>query len=152
MPAETDETKRSIMTRLLEENGLSGTSRLYREAERSSLTATATDGVYRLDANEHPRESVLDVYGPGYIVQAEEVGAGLAFIDSASPNWQETVEMRTLRASQDARTASNRVEVEVTVDEILSQGGLIYPVESVAVEKAWYFTLPAGSIEVRSVP
>jgi hypothetical protein len=149
---EIDEAKRSIMSRLLEENGLTGTSRLYREAERSSLAATGEEGVYRLDANDHPRESVLDVYGPGYIVQAEEVGAGLAFIDSASPNWQETVEMRTLRASQDARAASNRVEVEVTVDEILSQGGLIYPVESVAVEKAWYFTLPAGSIEVRSVP
>lgn len=152
MPAEIDEAKRSIMNGLLEENGLSGTTRLYREAERASLAATGTEGVYRLDANAHPSESVLDVYGPGYIVQAEEVGAGLAFIDSASPNWQETVEMRTLRASQDARAASDRVEVEVTVDEILSQGGLIYPVESVAVEKAWYFTLPSGFIEVRKVP
>jgi hypothetical protein len=152
MPAQTDEAKQSVMRALLEENGLTTASRLYRETENASLAATDRDGVYRLDANAQPSESVVDIYGAGYIMQAEEAGPGLAFIDSASPNWQETVEMRTLRASQEARAASDRVEVEVSVEEILNQGGLMYPVESVAVEKAWYFTLPSGFVEVRRVP
>jgi hypothetical protein len=56
-------------------------------------------------------------------VQADQVGPGLAFAESASPNWLETME--------------------------LEQGGRTYPAESVTVERAWYFTLPAGSIDVR---
>lgn len=43
------------------------------------------------------------------------------------------------------------MEVEVRLQDILDQGGLVYPVESVTVERAWYCTLPAGSIEVRPV-
>ena len=153
MPNPPDEPTRSVLSRLLDENGLTGQSRLFREAERASLTATDTPGRYRLDANAHPSESVIDVYGPGYVVQAEEIGPGLAFAESASPNWQETMEMRTLRATGAARHTgeADRVEVEVSIDDILRQGGLMYPVESVEVERAWYFTLPAGSIEVREV-
>ena len=37
------------------------------------------------------------------------------------------------------------------LQDILRQGGLIYPVESVTVERAWYCTLPADGIEVRQV-
>jgi hypothetical protein len=154
MPTPPDEVSRSVLAQLLEERGLSGESRLFREAERGSLIATDTPGRYRLEANAHPSESVVDVYGgPGYVVQAEEIGPGLAFAESASPNWQETIEMRMLRANESARQrgAPDRVEVEVRVDDILSQGGLMYPVESVEVERVWYFTLPLGSIEVREV-
>ena len=148
-----DEAKQSILSRLLEEHGLTGDSRLFREAERSSLSATDTPGSYRLAANASPSESVIDVYGPGYLVQAEQVGPGLAFAQSASPNWQETMEMRTLRAAGNARQteSGDHVAVEVRLEDILSQGGLMYPVESVMVERAWYFTLPQGSIEVHAV-
>ena len=153
MPTPSDASTQSVLAKLLEEHGLTGESRLFREAERSSLVATDTPGRYTLTANAHPGDSVIDVYGPGYVVQAEEVGPGLAFAESASPNWQQTMEMRTLRASRSAResAAADRVEVEVRVADILSQGGLMYPVESVEVERAWYFTLPKGSIEVREV-
>jgi hypothetical protein len=148
-----DAAKQSILTRLLAEHGLTGESRLFREAERTSLSSTDTPGSYRVAANANPSESVIDVYGPGYLVQAEQVGPGLAFAESASPNWQETMEMRTLRASgATGRTEDgDRVAVEVRLEDILSQGGLMYPVESVMVERAWYFTLPQGSIEVRAV-
>jgi hypothetical protein len=106
--------------------------------------------VYSLAANASPSESVIDVYGPGYVVQAEQVGAGLAFAESASPDWQETMELRTLRASPDTvRSSRDRVEVEVRLTDILRQGGLIYPVESVTVERAWYCTLPDGKVDVR---
>lgn len=117
---------------------------MYREAERASLTPAETPGAYRLAANARPSESVVDIYGPGYVVQAEQVGPGLAFAESASPNWQETMELRALQAA-----SGDRVEVEVRLEDLLRQGGLMYPVESVTVERAWYFTLPQGSIEVR---
>jgi hypothetical protein len=150
MPTQRDEATHAVLLRLLEENHLSDDTRLYREAERGSLTATATPGVYRLAASAHPRETLVDVYGPGYPVQAEEVGAGLAFAESASPGWQETKELRALQADLSrAGAESDHVEVVVRLADLLEQGGAMYPVQSVAVERAWYFTLPSGSIEVR---
>lgn len=153
MAPQRDPTNEAVLTRLLEDNHLSDDSLLYREAERSALLATTTPGVYRLKANPRPGESVLDAYGQGYVVQAEQLGPGLAFVQSAAPNWQETMELRALRAGKTTAAASgDRVEVEVRLGDVLGQGGLMYPVESVTVERAWYFTLPQGSIEVREVP
>ena len=150
MTIQRDDATQAILTRLLEEHRLAGDARLYREAMRESLIPTGQPGVYSLAANASPSESVIDVYGPGYVVQAERVGRGLAFAESASPNWQETMELRTLRASPDkVRASKDRVEVEVRLSDILRQGGLIYPVESVTVERAWYCTLPDGKVDVR---
>jgi hypothetical protein len=150
MPTQRDEATQGILLRLLEAHHLSGDTRLYREAERASLSATGTPGVYRLAANVHPRETVVDVYGPCYPVQAEELGAGLAFAESPSPGWQETKELRALKAGVNrAAVEADHVEVEVRLADLLEQGGAMYPVQSVAVERAWYFTLPSGSIEVR---
>ena len=150
MPTQRDEATQAILRRLLEEHHLSGDTRLYREAERASLAATATPGVYRLAASAHPRETLVDVYGPGYLVQAEEVGAGLAFAESASSGWQETKELRALQAGLNPAAAeADHAVVEVRLADLLEHGGAMYPVQSVAVERAWYFTLPSGSIEVR---
>ena len=53
------------------------------------------------------------------------------------------MEMRAMRATRTSKArAADRVEVEIRLGDILQQGGLIYPVESVTVEKAWYCTLP----------
>ena len=71
MPISCDAATDAVLSKLLEENQLTGESRLYREAERSALSATDTPGVYRLPANARSSESVVDVYGPGYVVQAE---------------------------------------------------------------------------------
>jgi len=151
MTVDRDDASRAILEKLLEENGLAATTRLYREATADALVPTSTPGVFRLRANKTPTESVIDVYGQGYVVQADQVGPGLAFAESASPNWQETMEMRTLRARGESATALPPVEVEVRLQDILEQGGLIYPVESVTVERAWYCTLPADGVDVRSV-
>jgi len=140
---------KAILDQLLKDHGLGPDSLLYREAMRSALTPTGTAGVYRLAANAAPSESVVDVYGQGHLVQADQVGAGLAFAESARPDWQETMELRTLRAGKGPNASLDRVEVEVRVGDVLSQGGLLYPVESVTVERAWYCTLPAGHVEVR---
>ncbi len=150
MPVRSDAAQ-AILTRLMNESGLTGETRLYRETELRALTPTGVPGEYHLRANPSPRESVVDVYGPGYVVQADQVGPGLAFAESASPHWQETMELRALRAKDTAERSIEHVEVEVRLEDILSQGGLMYPVESVTVERAWYFTLPSGSIQVREL-
>ena len=149
MTIQRDDATQAALNKLLEEHNLEGDARLYREALRESLLPTGQPGVYSLAANASPSESVIDVYGPGYVVQAEQVGPGLAFAESASPNWQETMELRTLRDPDKVRSSQDRVEVEVRLTDILRQGGLIYPVESVTVERAWYCTLPEGKVEVR---
>jgi hypothetical protein len=153
MTKQRDAATDAVLSRLLAEHNLSPDRKFFREASRSALVATAQPGVFSLAANPRPSESVVDVYGPGYVVQAERVGPGLAFAESTAPNWQETMELRTLRAGagKQAGASEDRVEVEVRLEDVLQQGGLIYPVESVTVERAWYFTLPEGSIEVREV-
>ena len=145
-----DEAAQSVLSKLLEEHSLTGETRLFREAERDSLTPTDNPRSYRLAANPAPSESVIDVYGPGYVVQAEQVGPGLAFAEAPSRDWQDSVVLRAVR-EVDVTPLGNSVKVEVRIADILSQGGLMYPVESVEIERAWYFTLPTGSIEVRSV-
>jgi hypothetical protein len=154
MSSQRTQTDQSTLDRLLSEHGLGGEMRLYRETVRGSLEPTDTPGVFRLPANPAPSESIVDVYGQGHLVQAEEVGPGLAFAESAAPAWQETMEMRALKAGRMPRGApvGDAVEVEVQLGEILRQGGLIYPVESVTVERVWYCTLPEGSVTVREVP
>jgi len=149
MTAPRDAATQATLDQLLKSHKLSGETRLYREAMRDALTPTETPGVFRLAANPAPSDSVVDVYGQGHLVQADQVGPGLAFAESAQPNWQETMELRTLQAK--GGTAPDRLEVVVVLGDVLRQGGLLYPVESVTMERAWYCTLPAGSITVRAV-
>ena len=153
MAIHRDAATQAVLDKLLDEHGFAAETRLYREAVRDSLTPSDTPGAYRLPANANPSEAVVDVYGHGYLVQADQVGPGLAFAESALPDWQETMEMRALKAGRDKLGASplDRVEVAVRLQDVLRQGGLIYPVESVTVERVWYCTLPAGSVEVREV-
>ena len=147
-----DDSRQKTLQKLMQEHRLFAETPLYREAMRNSLTPTNTPGVFRLEANPKPAETIVDVYGQGYVVQAEQVGPGLAFAESDNPNWQETMEMRSLRATLTSKAkAGDHIEVEIRLADILAQGGLVYPVESVTVEKAWYCTLPNGSIEVREV-
>ena len=152
MTAQRDETTQKALQKLLDEHRLFAETPLYREAMRDALIPTPTPGVFQLNANPSPAESVVDVYGQGYVVQAEQVGPGLAFAESDQPNWQETMEMRVLKATRTSKVKmADHVEVEIRLSDILKQGGLVYPVESVTDERAWYCTLPEGSIEVRAV-
>jgi hypothetical protein len=60
--------------------------------------------------------------------------------------------MRVLKAGRAAAPQMDRVEVEVQLADILQQGGLVYPVESVTVERVVYCTLPEGAVTVRTLP
>jgi hypothetical protein len=58
-------------------------------------------------------------------------------------------EARLPPIARERYTDADHVEVEVRPGDLLEQGGSVYPVQSVAVERVWSFTLPSGSIEVR---
>lgn len=145
-----DSSTQAALDKLLKDHGLTGDTRMYREVTRDALVATDLPGVFTLTANPEADVTVVDVYGKGYVMQAPQVGAGLAFARTATPNWQETMEMRVLRSASPSAPAPqlDSIEVEVRLGEILRQGGLVYPVKSVTVEQAWYCTLPEGSIQV----
>ena len=128
-------TTREKLSELLAENGLDPDSILYRETLTDFLEKTPRAGVFLLTANEDPSEAVVDVYGGGHVSLAAQIGAGLAFAESRDNQWQ----------------SDERVTVAVRLGDVLDQGGLIYPVESVITEKVWYLTLPESKIVVRRV-
>jgi hypothetical protein len=72
----------------------------------------------------------------GHIIVAEQLGPGLALAEKRDNQW----------------LAPDRTLVEVRLEDVLAQGGLLYPVESVVTEKVWFATLPRGSVVVRAIP
>ena len=143
----------AVLERLLVENGLSAETRLFREVLSKNLRLTEVGGVLELSANRSPGETVVDIYKKGNAVPAGEVGAGLAFAETPRGGWQDTMELRVQHAGERTREllSLERMEVFVRLGDVLDQGGLIYPVQSVTVEKAWYCTLPTGLVHVRPV-
>jgi hypothetical protein len=83
-------------------------------------------------ANPDPSEAVVNVYEGGHVAIAAQIGAGLAFTERRDNRWR----------------AEGRVTVAVRVGDVLDQGGMVYPVESVITEPVWYVTLPAGRVRV----
>ena len=115
----------------MDSNGFTASTMFYRETLTEYLTPV-DGGAYRISANEDPSEAVIDVYSQGHMTLAQHVGAGLAFTVSPENQWR----------------ASDRTTVAVRLGDVLDQGGLIYPVESVITDEVWYFTLPDGGVEV----
>jgi hypothetical protein len=117
---------------LLREHGLRRDTQLYR-CTLPEFLQTRDDGSSWLTANDDPSEAVVNVYEGGHTETACQIGAGLAFAELAANQWRE----------------AGRVLVEVTLADVLDQGGRVYPVESVITERAWYVTLPSGGVSVR---
>ena len=134
-----DSDKVEVLRDVLKENGLDEESRLFRytlpEFLQESGESNNEASIYRLTANDDSSEAVEDVYGQGHGVLARHVGAGLAFCESPDNQWNE----------------GGRVCVEVRLGDVLDQGGLLYPVQSVITERTWYLTLPEGSVAVRPI-
>ena len=128
------ESHRAILRELMASNDLSEESRLYRATLAEFLTPTARDGIYRITANDDASEALVDIYEGGHICVAGQKGPGLAFAEAPDNEW----------------CTSDRSCVEVCLRDVLEQGGLIYPVESVITSKVWFFTLPKGEVEVVS--
>ena len=115
-------------------NNLGDESRLYRATLAEFLTPTARDGSYWITANSDASEALVDVYEGGHICVAGQKGPGLAFVEAPDNEW----------------CTAERSCVQVRLRDVLDQGGLIYPVESVITSKVWFFTLPKGGVEVVS--
>ena len=130
----TDSDSKPIIDELMRENGFSDQTRLYRTTLPEFLAATDAPDVLVLSANGEPSEAVTDIYAGGHVCIAEQVGAGLAFVESANNEWR----------------ADDRTTVSILLQDVFAQGGRIYPVESVITDRTWYVTLPAGSIAVRA--
>ena len=47
--------------------------------------------------------------------------------------------------------SGNRRSVSVRLQDALDEGCLLYPVESIVTDRAWYLTLPAGQLSVQEV-
>ena len=136
MTSSQDSDSEAALDELLRLHGFDGESRFYRQTLPEFLTPASEPDVYRISANDDPSESVVNVYEGGHTWLAQQVGPGLAFVESADNEWR----------------APERVGVEVRLQDVLEQGGLIYPVASVITDRAWYFTLPAGDVAVHKVP
>ena len=124
------------LLQLLETHGLTPATRLFRTTLPEFLGDEANADSRTLSANPTPSEAVVDVYGNGHITLAEHIGPGLAFVESADNEW----------------CTEGRVLVEINIADVIDQGGKIYPVESVSTDRAWYATLPNGSIRVTATP
>jgi len=122
---------------LLRENAWTEDTRLFRGTLTEFLTRLPGEkgaaGPVRLSANANPPEAVIDIYGQGHNCLAREVGAGLAFVESAEHEWR----------------GAGRTCVSVRLGDVISQGGRIYPVTSAATQRTWYLTLPSGGVTVK---
>lgn len=120
---------------LLKEHGFTLETRLFRQTLTEFLTPTAEEGVFSVSANPTPSEAVTNIYSGGHTWLAEQIGPGLAFVETSDNEWG----------------GDDRMSIEVRLQDVIDQGGLIYPVQSVVTERTWYLSLPAGSVAVRAV-
>lgn len=136
MSTQDDPARAAMLATFLDENELTPDTRLYRCTLPEFLGPQDENGKCSLSANPDPSEAVNDVYEGGHVSVASQIGPGLAWGVSAENEWQE----------------DGRVTVELRLADALEQGGMIYPVESIIVDQAWYVTLPSGSVPVRRLP
>ncbi len=127
---ESDSAARKV-EEVLRHHGLSRDSVLYRES-LETFVERDDDGHETVTANADPSEAVVNVYEGGHVALAAQIGAGLAFNERRDNQWRE----------------EGRVTVAVRLGDVLDQGGMLYPVESVITEPVWYVTLPAGRVRV----
>jgi hypothetical protein len=119
---------------ILQSNGLTVNTKLYRYTLPQFIEEKEA-GEFFLSANDDPSEAVIDVYEGGHTSLALHVGPGLAFSRTKENEWE----------------SRDRTAVVLRLQDVLEQGGRIYPVESIITEQVWYFTLPDGHVRVNSV-
>ena len=125
------ESAARMIEEVLSEHGLNRDTVLYRESLEDFVEPDEA-GHDTVTANADPSEAVVNVYEGGHIALAAQMGAGLAFTERRENQWR----------------GEGRVTVAVRLGDVLDQGGLPYPVESVITEPVWYVTLPSGRVRV----
>ena len=124
-----------ILAETLEAHGLDAETLLYRETLADFLQRDGATGEWSISANPDPSEAVVDLYGGGYGVVASQLGPGLSFSLRPDNDWRE----------------EGRVTIAVRLGDVIQQGGLPYPVETVITEPVWYLTLPSGQVRAERV-
>ena len=130
----SDDDARAKVSELMESHGFTGETCFYRYTLPEFLEPLQEPGTYLISANADPSEAVINLYAGGHIGLAAQVGAGLAFAESAN-DWE----------------GPGRTRVELVLQDVLDQGGRLYPVESVVTQRVWYFTLPKQTVRVREI-
>lgn len=130
----SDDDARAKVSELMESHGFTGETCFYRYTLPEFLEPLQEPGTYLISANADPSEAVVNLYAGGHIGLAAQVGAGLAFAESAN-DWE----------------GPGRTRVELVLQDVLDQGGRLYPVESVVTQRVWYFTLPKQTVRVREI-
>lgn len=123
-----------MLAEILRENRLTSESILYRFTSRKYLE-TDENGETFLIAKTEPVDMVVDQYhGHHHVFIAREIGTGLTFMKKPEREYENP----------------NRICVAVSLKELLNQGGLVYSVSSLPnYIKAFFFTLPEGSVRVK---
>ena len=125
-----------MLESIMKEHGLSGDTLLYRYQPAKYLEISP-DGRSYILAKENPKEIVIDPYrGGNHSFQADTLGPGLAFTTSRVDEFE----------------VEDRICITVKMKDVLSQGGLIYPVISTpAYLRSFFLTIPDKKVEVTKV-
>jgi hypothetical protein len=125
-----------MLESMMKEYGISKDTILYRY-QPPKYIEIKSDGKSYILAKESPKEIVIDPYrGGGRSFQADSLGAGLAFTSSRVEEFGE----------------EDKICLTVRLEDVLSQGGLIYPVISTpAYVRSFFLTIPDKKVEVTKV-
>ncbi len=132
---EITKEEKEILDELMREKNLTPESKLYRYTSEKYLTKV--DGQLFLDAKEEPVDMVIDRYhGYYHAFLGKEIGQGLSFMKVREKEYER----------------DDRVCVELTLKDVLDQGGLVYSVSSLPAHiKGFFFTLPEGKVNVKQL-
>jgi len=122
-----------VLTAFMQENNITSESKLYRYTSKNYLKEL--NGEFYLEAKKESTDMVVDRYhGFWEVFLASEVGPGISFLTNREQEYERT----------------DRVCVEISLKDVLDQGGLIYNVTSLpAYLNAFFCTLPEGRLKVK---
>ena len=120
-----------VLTAFMQENNITSESKLYRYTSKNYLKEL--NGEFYLEAKKEPTDMVVDRYhGFWEVFLASEIGPGISFLTNREQEYERT----------------DRVCVEISLKDVLDQGGLIYNVTSLpAYLNAFFCTLPDGKVK-----
>ncbi|PLW96331.1 MAG: hypothetical protein C0591_08995 [Marinilabiliales bacterium] len=123
----------SELNSVMKSLGLNHESKLFRYTSRSHINRDQHENEY-IKAKKDPHEMIVDTYeGRGHTYMAKQVGSGLAFVIEKVTELEST----------------ERVCCEVSLKNILDQGGLVYRVVSQpSYINAIFCTLPLVKVDI----
>jgi hypothetical protein len=125
--------EQEVLSKFMQDNNLTNESKFIRYSSRGYLKEF--NGDLYLEAKKEPLDMVVDRYhGFWEVFIASEIGPGISFLTNREQEYERT----------------DRVCVEISLKDVLDQGGLIYNVTSLpAYLNAFFCTLPEGRLKVK---